>query len=291
MAELTAKANTAPAEKINYKSDVKVTWCPGCGDFGVLSAVYKAFEMKGWNPKDLVVVSGIGCSSRIPYFINSYGFHGVHGRALPISVGLKVSNPKLKVVVLGGDGDGFSIGAGHFPHAVRRNPNLTYIIMDNSIYGLTKGQSSPTSAFEFVTKATPYGNIEDPINPMAFALVYGASFVAKGFSGKANDLAQLFVQAFDHPGFSFVNVLSPCPTFNKVDTFRYYAERLATVPEDHDTSDRLKALKIAYQTDKHTMGVYYRDFRPTLEDRLAGVREKVHMDTQEEIEHLLSRFS
>jgi 2-oxoglutarate ferredoxin oxidoreductase subunit beta len=288
MAEL--KEKTQPAERVGYKSDVKVTWCPGCGDFGVLSAVYKAFEMKGWDPKDLVVVSGIGCSSRIPYFINSYGFHGIHGRALPISVGMKVSNPALKIVVLGGDGDGFSIGAGHFPHAVRRNPDITYIIMDNNIYGLTKGQSSPTSAYQFVTKASPYGNIEDPINPVAFALVYGASFVAKGFSGKANNLAKMFVEAFDHPGFSFVNVLSPCPTFNKVDTFKYYAERLASVPEEHDASNKLKALELAYRTDKHYMGVYYRDRRPTLEDRLQGIREKVHLDTQEEIDRLLSRF-
>ena len=288
MAEL--KEETRPEEKVSYKSDVKVTWCPGCGDFGVLSAVYKAFEIQGWDPKELVVVSGIGCSSRIPYFISSFGFHTIHGRALPLSVGIKVSNPKLKVVVLGGDGDGFSIGAGHFPHAVRRNPDITYIIMDNSVYGLTKGQSSPTASFKFVTKAAPYGNIEDPINPMAFALVYGASFVAKGFSGKANDLAKLFVQAFNHPGFSFINVLSPCPTFNKIDTFKYYAEKLADVPADHDSSNRLQALELAYRSDKHFSGIYYQDHRPTLENRLQSVRDKVHMDTQEEIDHLLSRF-
>ncbi len=278
------------AATIEYKSEVKPTWCPGCGDFGVLRAVYEAFEAKGYDPKDLVLVSGIGCSSRIPYFVNSYGFHGVHGRVLPLATGIKLANPQLHVVGLGGDGDGFSIGAGHMPHAIRRNPDITYIIMDNNIYGLTKGQTSPTSAFQFVTKSTPYGNIEDPINPMAFAIVYGASFVAKGFSGKARELTELFIKAIDHKGFSFVDVLSPCPTFNKVDTFKYYAEHLAPVPSDHDPKDKLKALELAYRADRHYIGVYYQEEKPTLEERVSTVQQKVHADPATALEELVARF-
>ncbi len=275
---------------IDYKSEVKPTWCPGCGDFGVLRAVYEAFEAKGYDPKDMVLVSGIGCSSRIPYFVNSYGFHGVHGRVLPLASGIKLANPQLHVVGLGGDGDGFSIGAGHMPHAIRRNPDITYIIMDNNIYGLTKGQTSPTSAFQFVTKSTPYGNIEDPINPMAFAIVYGASFVAKGFSGKARELTELFIKAIDHQGFSFVDVLSPCPTFNKVDTFKYYAEHLAPVPADHNPKDKLKALELAYRTDRHYVGVYYEEEKPTMEQRVSTMQQKVHADPATALEELVARF-
>ncbi len=275
---------------IDYKSEVKPTWCPGCGDFGVLRAVYEAFEAKGYDTKDLVLVSGIGCSSRIPYFVNSYGFHGVHGRVLPLATGIKLANPQLHVVGMGGDGDGFSIGAGHMPHAIRRNPDITYIIMDNNIYGLTKGQTSPTSAFQFVTKSTPYGNIEDPINPMAFAIVYGASFVAKGFSGKARELTELFIKAIEHKGFSFVDVLSPCPTFNKVDTFKYYAAHLSPVPGDHDVKDRLKALELAYRTDRHYVGVYFEEDKPTMEERVSAVQQKVHADAGTALEELVARF-
>jgi len=273
---------------IDYKSEVKPTWCPGCGDFGVLRAVYEAFEAKGYETKDLVLVSGIGCSSRIPYFVNSYGFHGVHGRVLPLATGIKLANPRLHVVGMGGDGDGFSIGAGHMPHAIRRNPDITYIIMDNNIYGLTKGQTSPTSAFQFVTKSTPYGNIEDPINPMAFAIVYGATFVAKGFSGKARELTELFIKAIDHKGFSFVDVLSPCPTFNKVDTFKYYAEHLSPVPADHAVKDRVKALELAYRTDRHYVGVYYEEDKLTMEERVKAVQQKVPASTG--LEELMARF-
>ncbi|HEY4682505.1 MAG TPA: 2-oxoacid:ferredoxin oxidoreductase subunit beta [Candidatus Acidoferrales bacterium] len=273
---------------IDYKSEVKPTWCPGCGDFGVLRAVYEAFEAKGYETKDLVLVSGIGCSSRIPYFVNSYGFHGVHGRVLPLATGIKLANPRLHVVGMGGDGDGFSIGAGHMPHAIRRNPDITYIIMDNNIYGLTKGQTSPTSAFQFVTKSTPYGNIEDPINPMAFAIVYGATFVAKGFSGKARELTELFIKAIDHKGFSFVDVLSPCPTFNKVDTFKYYAEHLSPVPADHEVKDRVKALELAYRTDRHYVGVYYEEDKLTMEERVKAVQQKVPASTG--LEELMARF-
>lgn len=282
--------SAAVLAKAEYKSEVKPTWCPGCGDFGVLRAVYEAFDQLGYATKDIVLVSGIGCSSRIPYFVASYGFHGVHGRVLPLATGIKVANPNLHVVAMGGDGDAFSIGAGHMPHAMRRNPDLTYIVMDNNIYGLTKGQTSPTSHFEFKTKTTPFGNIEDPMNPMALAIVYGATFVAKGFSGKAKELTDLFARAIQHKGFSFLNVISPCPTFNKVDTFKYFAEHVAPVPADHELSNRMKALELAYHADKHYLGVYYQTERAPLNQRLALAREHVEKDRQEVLEELLVRF-
>jgi 2-oxoglutarate ferredoxin oxidoreductase subunit beta len=177
------------------------------------------------------------------------------------------------------------------PHAIRRNPDITYIIMDNNIYGLTKGQTSPTSAFQFVTKSTPYGNIEDPINPMAFAIVYGATFVAKGFSGKARELTELFIKAIEHKGFSFVDVLSPCPTFNKVDTFKYYAEHLAAVPADHDVRDRLKALELAYRADRHYIGVYYQEEKPTMGERVNVVQQKADVSAGTGLEELVARFA
>lgn len=280
----------AVVAKREYKSEVKPTWCPGCGDFGVLRAVYEAFDQLGYATKDIVLVSGIGCSSRIPYFVASYGFHGVHGRVLPVATGIKLANPDLHVVGMGGDGDAFSIGAGHLPHAIRRNPDITYIVMDNNIYGLTKGQTSPTSHFQFKTKTTPYGNIEDPIDPMMLAIVYGATFVARGFSGKAKDLTDLFVQAIRHKGFSFVDVISPCPTFNKVDTFKYFAEHVLPIPPDHDPGDRSKALQLAYETDQYYVGLYYQTDRAPLNQRLAGVREYVKVDERQVIEDLLVRF-
>src|SRR5918999_6526370 len=171
----------------DYKSDEKPTWCPGCGDFGVLNAVYRALRIKSFEPHQVVAVSGIGCSSRIPYFISTYGFHGIHGRTMPLATGVRVARPDLKTLVFGGDGDAFAIGAGHFVHAVRRNLDITYVIMDNAIYGLTKGQTSPTSSFGFVTKSTPAGAVDRPLNPMLLAITSGATFVARAFSGKPKE--------------------------------------------------------------------------------------------------------
>ncbi|MDX1534352.1 MAG: thiamine pyrophosphate-dependent enzyme, partial [Thermoplasmata archaeon] len=165
------------------KSDTKVTWCPGCGDFGVLNATLKAIQATQLDPKDLVVVSGIGCSSNFPHFLRSYGFHGIHGRVMPVATGIRLANPDLTVIATGGDGDGYGIGLGHFIHAMRRNFDLTYIVMNNEIYGLTTGQASPTSEKGHVTKSTPWGSIEWPVNPIALALSAGASYISRGFSG------------------------------------------------------------------------------------------------------------
>src|SRR3712207_2827436 len=168
----------------HYKSDEKPTWCPGCGDFGVLNALYNAVRAKGWDPKDIVLVSGIGCSSRLPFFASTYGFHGVHGRVMPIATGVKVANPELKVLALGGDGDAFAMGGGPYIHGARRNLDLCSVVMDNNNYGLTKGQTSPTGQVDFVTKTAPKGSPNRSSSPMLLAFASGATFVARGFSGE-----------------------------------------------------------------------------------------------------------
>ncbi len=198
----------------DYKSEVSPVWCPGCGDFAVLSAVTKALAYLKLPKEDVAIVSGIGCSSRLPAYIDAYGFHGVHGRALPLASGLKAARPGLTVLVAGGDGDGFSIGGNHFLHACRRNMDLTYIVMDNEVYGMTKGQASPTTQPDWErSKLTPHGTGIRRFQPPAIALAAGASFIARGFAGDPSGLTKLLVEAIEHPGFAFVHVLSPCQTF------------------------------------------------------------------------------
>ena len=209
----TATVRT-PLKPKDYKSDIKPIWCPGCGDFAVLSAITKALAFKELPREDVALITGIGCSSRIAAYTSVYGFHGVHGRALAVAAGLKAARPELTVLVAGGDGDGLSIGGNHFIHACRRNMDLTYVIMDNEVYGMTKGQASPTTAADWTrSKLTPHGSGVRPFQPAAMALTAGATFVARGFSGDPNGLAKILVEAIEHPGFSFVQVLSPCLTF------------------------------------------------------------------------------
>lgn len=198
----------------DYKSDVKPIWCPGCGDYSVLAAVTRALANMGLARHNTAVVSGIGCSSRIPAYTSCYGFHGVHGRSLVAASGLKLARPDLTVLVFGGDGDGFSIGGNHFLHACRRNVDMTYVVMDNQVYGMTKGQASPTTEADWCeSKLTPEGPGVNPIQPVALALACGANFVARGFSGDPNEVARLIVEGVRHPGFSVIHVLSPCVTF------------------------------------------------------------------------------
>ena len=213
---MTLNTTTAPValKPKDYKSDIKPVWCPGCGDFAVLNAITKALAFKELPREDVAMITGIGCSSRIAAYTSVYGFHGVHGRALALAAGLKAARPELTVLVAGGDGDGLSIGGNHFIHACRRNMDLTYVIMDNQVYGMTKGQASPTTAADWShSKLTPHGTGVRPFQPAAMALTAGATFVARGFSGDPNGLAKILVEAIEHPGFSFVQVLSPCLTF------------------------------------------------------------------------------
>jgi 2-oxoglutarate ferredoxin oxidoreductase subunit beta len=282
-------SETATALKVaDYKSDLKPIWCSGCGDYGVITPFYQALAEKQADPKSTVIVSGIGCSGRFPYFCNTYGFHGVHGRALPTAAGVKISRPELTVVAVGGDGDGLGIGGGHVPHVCRKNIDMTYILIDNSIYGLTKGQSSPTSPLDMTSKTAPYAYIEDPLNPLLMFLAYNASFVARGYSGKPKDLKQLFVQAMEHKGFSVLHIFSPCVSMNKQITFQTMKELVKPLPEDWDPGNKLEAIKMAMDTSTFWTGVVYREQRDTIHERLDGIIERVGQ--YDGLGDLLSRY-
>ena len=267
----------APADVKTFKSELKPIWCPGCGDFGVLQAVYRALAAVGRPPHEIAFVSGIGCSSRIPGYTTAYGFNTVHGRALPIAQGIKIARPDLLVLVAGGDGDGFSIGGGHVAHAIRRNVDLTYIVMDNQIYGLTKGQLSPTSPRGLQTASSSFGSLEAPVNPLLYVLAYGASYVAQGTPADMAGLSAVIEEGIRHPGFAFVNVQSPCVTFGRPEAqLRVHKETMRPLAATgHDPSDRMAAMALAqdYGRELHT-GVFYRapDAVPTYE-RLVRERQ------------------
>jgi 2-oxoglutarate ferredoxin oxidoreductase subunit beta len=257
---------TANLEANDFRSDLKPIWCPGCGDFGVLTALYRALAAVGRPPHEIAFVSGIGCSGRIPGYTTAYGFNGVHGRALPIAQGIKLANPDLLVLVAGGDGDGFSIGGGHVPHAIRRNPDLTYIVMDNQIYGLTKGQLSPTSPRGRRTVTSTYGSLDEPVNPLLYVLGYGAHFVAQGTPADMVGLAAIIEEGIRFPGFAFINVQSPCVTFGEPEQqLKAHKQGMRPLARlGHDPTDRVAAMTLAqeYGRTLHT-GVFYRNPSPS----------------------------
>ncbi|UCZ51651.1 2-oxoacid:ferredoxin oxidoreductase subunit beta [Bacillus shivajii] len=261
----------------DFRNNVKPNWCPGCGDFSVQAAIQRAAANVGVDPENLAVVSGIGCSGRISGYINSYGFHGIHGRSLPIAQGVKMANRDLTVVASGGDGDGFAIGMGHTVHAIRRNIDVTYIVMDNQIYGLTKGQTSPRSDMGFKTKSTPGGSIESALNVMELALSSGASFVAQSFSSDLKELTSLIEQGMNHKGFSLINVFSPCVTFNKINTYDWFKENLTSLStiEDYNPSDRSKAMNTLMEHEGLVTGLIYQDKeKPSYESLVHGFKEE-----------------
>ena len=223
----------------DFKGRVEPDWCPGCGDYGVLAAVQKALVELQIPQHEVATISGIGCSSNFPGFIETYGMHTLHGRSLPVATGVKMANHALTVLVTGGDGDGFGIGCGHFVHAMRRNVDLTYLVMDNQIYGLTTGQTSPTSRLAMKTKTTPFGNVERPVNPLALALAAGATYVARGFSADQKHLTELIKNAIEHKGFSFIDIFSPCVTYNHDNTVQWFRPRVKRLEDNaaYDPSD------------------------------------------------------
>jgi 2-oxoglutarate ferredoxin oxidoreductase subunit beta len=231
----------------DFKGKVAPDWCPGCGDFGVLNSLQKVLADMKIQPHDAITISGIGCSSNLPGFINTYGMHTLHGRALAVATGVQMANHTLKVIVTGGDGDGFGIGGNHFLHTMRRNVDLLYLVMDNQIYGLTTGQTSPTSRKGMKTKSMPYGNVEEPINPITIALAAGATFVARGYSADPKHLADLIRQGIEHKGFAFIDVFSPCVTYNHDNTYAWFKERVRKLEEDasYNPSDWREAMKRA----------------------------------------------
>ena len=255
---------TAVLVKNDFKPEVSPDWCPGCGDFGVLTGLFQACADLQIQPHNLLVVSGIGCSSNLPGYIRSYGVHSIHGRALPFATGSKLANGAMTVVVAGGDGDGYGIGLNHFIQAMRRNINVTYIVMNNEIYGLTTGQVSPTSETGMKTKTTPLGNLEGMLNPLALARASGCGFIARGFSGQPKHLVQLYKDAIQHPGFALIDVFSPCVTFNKHNSYPWFRERVYKLEdEDYETSNFHAAMDKALEWgDRIPIGLVYRNPEP-----------------------------
>ena len=258
---------TAPATVVevkDFKPEVHPDWCPGCGDFGVLTALYQACAQLQIQPHELMVVSGIGCSSNLPGFIRSYGAHTLHGRLLPFATGCKLANQEMTVIGTGGDGDGYGIGLNHFIQAMRRNIDVTYIVMNNEIYGLTTGQVSPTSETGMKTKTSPFGNLEGMLNPMALALAAGCGFVARGFSGQPKHLVELYKAGIQHQGFALIDVFSPCVTFNKLNTYQYFRDRIYKLEDaEHDTASFHAAMDRALEWDeKIPIGLFYRNPNP-----------------------------
>ncbi len=257
----------APCRPADYRSQAAPIWCAGCGDYHVLLSFTRAFAEIGAPPERIAVVSGIGCSSRIPAYTNCYGFHGVHGRALAVAAGLKVARPDLTVVVASGDGDGYSIGGNHFLHACRRNIDMTYIVMDNHIYGMTKGQPSPTTEPDLDTALSPGGTGLRPFNPLVIALASGANFVARAFSGNVAETTGVIVDAIRHPGFSFVEILSPCVTFRPDQKAWKTMVRPAPVPT---TDDPARAARRIMTDDGFNLGVLYRGNRRPYQPQIGG---------------------
>ena len=266
---LLNRPRRAPLPVKEFKGKADPDWCPGCGDFGVLNALKSAVSELGLRPHEVLTISGIGCSSNLPGYINTYGMHTLHGRALAVATGAQLGNHELKVVVTGGDGDGFGIGGNHFVHAMRRNVDLTYIVMDNQIYGLTTGQVSPTSRKGMKTKSTPHGSVENPVNAIPLAIVCGATYVARGFSGQQKHLIELITGAIEHKGFAFVDVFSPCVTYNKENTHEYFKQRTRKLEEmGHDPSNFQAAIeKGGLWGDEIPIGLFYRnDEAPALDE-------------------------
>ena len=282
-------------EKVpSLRSDLKPVWCPGCGDYGVTAGLDQALRELAYEKHNVAFVSGIGCSSRLPYFFSTYGFHTIHGRGVAVALGVKVANPDLRVIVVGGDGDFFSIGTNHMVHAARRNLDVTAICMDNHIYGLTKGQLSPTSETEYMTGSSPYGSVETPLNPIALMLTAGATFVAQSYSANVKHLKQVLIDAERHRGFSFVNVISPCNTFNKRQNFAYYKGRVS-ISENEAKTDRASAMATVLENEgsgQEVLGVFYQAHRPTYDGSLTALARRARAERGEpRLDEILESFA
>ena len=258
-----------------FEAEAEVTWCPGCGDFSVLRGLKLALAELQVEPHEALVVTGIGCGSKIPDYLNVNGFMTIHGRPLAVATGAKLANPDLLVVVANGDGDSYGIGGNHFVHTCRRNPDITHIVENNQVYGLTKGQYSPTSDRGFVTTTSPDGSLELAFNPMAIALAAGATFIARSFAGEPKHVARMIVEGVKHRGYALIDVLQPCVTFNRVNTYEWYRDRVYHLEEEsYDPSDRQAAsLKAQEWGDRIPIGILYRSTAPTYEEQVAALRE------------------
>lgn len=248
---------------------LETSWCPGCGNFPILEALKSALEDGKRTPADLVIVSGIGQAGKIPHYLKCNMFNGLHGRAVPVATGVKATNPGLTVIAVGGDGDMYGEGGNHLLHAIRRNPDITVIVHNNMVYGLTKGQASPTSSRGFTTGVQVHGVASEPFNPLAVAISLKASFVARTFAGDREETSGILAAAIGHKGFSLVDVFQSCVTFNKINTYQWFKDHIEPVKRSHDTTDRIKALELAFREEKLPVGVFYvNEERPTFEETL-----------------------
>jgi 2-oxoglutarate/2-oxoacid ferredoxin oxidoreductase subunit beta len=288
---MIAEIENRPALTVkDLKGHADPEWCPGCGDFGVLHALKQAIAELGLYPDEVLTISGIGCSSNLPGFINTYGMHTLHGRSLAVATGAQLANHKLKVIVTGGDGDGYGIGGNHFLHTMRRNVDLTYIVMDNQIYGLTTGQLSPTSIKGMKTKSTPFGSVENEINPIPLAIVGGATYVARGFTGQVRHLTDLIKGGIQHKGFALIDTFSPCVTFNRDNTHEFFRQRTRKLEDQgHDPTDFVRAMEKGYEWGEEIpIGLFWKrdDLRsldqlePVLEDDIPMARRQLGIDRE-----------
>jgi len=260
-----------------FNGGQKSTWCPGCGDFGILASVKQALAGMDLQPHEVIVISGIGCGSKLPHYMRANGYNSIHGRALPVAQGIKLANHNLRVIAVTGDGDGYGIGQGHFIHAMRRNADITHIVENNQVYGLTKGQYSPTSERGYISSFSPEGAIEFAINPIALALSAGATFIARTFAGDIKHMNATLQAAISHRGYSLVDCLQPCVTYNKLNTYDWYRARVYKLEEDegYDRVDRQQAwLKGQEWGDRIPIGIYYQDDeRPTYEEQVTALKK------------------
>ena len=288
---MIADIETPPALTVkDFKGHTDPDWCPGCGDFGVLHALKTAIAELGLHPNEVLTISGIGCSSNLPGYINTYGMHTLHGRALAVATGAQLANHKMKVIVTGGDGDGYGIGGNHFLHTMRRNVDLTYIVMDNQVYGLTTGQVSPTSIKGMKTKSTPFGSVENQVNPIPLAIVGGATYVARGFTGQVRHLTELIKGGIQHKGFSLIDTFSPCVTFNRDNTHEFFKQRTQKLEDQgHDPTDFSTAMARGYEWgDRIPIGLFWQrddllsldQLEPVLDDDVPLARRPLGVDAE-----------
>jgi 2-oxoglutarate ferredoxin oxidoreductase subunit beta len=249
-----------------------IAWCPGCGNFGIRNVLMHALAELNIIPQKVVIISGIGQAAKMPHYIKVHGYHTLHGRSIPIATAVKVTNPELTVIAEGGDGDMYAEGGNHLLHGIRRNPDITVLIHDNQIYGLTKGQASPTTVIGMKTPTQPWGVFEEPMNPIALAIALDASFVARTFIGFMKETKEIIKQAIQHRGFAIVDIFQPCVSFNKLNTYEWYREHTYFM-KDHDPYDREEALKRALEKDPLPLGVFYINEKPTFEELVVAYKK------------------
>jgi 2-oxoglutarate ferredoxin oxidoreductase subunit beta len=261
----------------DFESNDPIAWCPGCGNFSILKALKQAFVELDKKPEEIVIVSGIGQAPKTPHYLRCNTFNGLHGRTLPVATGVKLANHKLTVLAEGGDGDGYAEGGNHFIHAMRRNIDIAYLVHNNQVYGLTKGQTSPTSGLGFVTKTAPTGTISPPLNPLLLAIAANCSFVARGFAGEVEHLTGLIKAAIQHKGFAFIDILQPCVSFNRVNTFKWYSDRVYCLDDQaNDAADDMMAAFERAQEwgERIPIGIIYRRQRPTLDEQQSAITKE-----------------